>query len=160
MVFQLYLERIIAENLLSVGLINYQQDSIDTGILGIRIEPDMHFAISRTEKRKMALVYHLSPLRPYEYKQPFTVVNKLIFTKTELACEEYEKLTGYKVLDIHGDLKKRATIPAILFELYFDNDIFISGFMSPVVLSSFRNYKNAKLEELNEIYRMINQSIL
>lgn len=160
MVFQLYLERIIVENLLSVGLINYKKDSIDTGILGIRITPDIHFAISRTEKRKMALIYHLSPLKPFENTQPFTIVNKLIFTKTELVREEYEKLTGYKVLDIHGDLIKRATIPAILFELHCDNEILISGFMSPVVLSSFRNYKNAKLEELNEIYNMINQSIL
>jgi hypothetical protein len=156
MVFQLYLERIIVENLLSVGLINYKKDSIDTGILGIRINPDIHLAISRIEKHKTSITYYLSASRPLDNADTFTTINKLVFTKSNLSRDEYELLTGYKILEMHGDLLKREKIPTILYELYSDNDVLISGYMNPVILSSYRPYKNIKLEELNEIYRMIN----
>lgn len=156
MVFQLYLERIIVENLLSVGLINYQRDSIDTGILGFRMTPDFFLAISRTERRDNMLIYHLASMNKGDHRSKFTAINKIVFTKNELLREEYESLTGYKVLEVHGNLMNRARIPAILYEMYLDDDLVISGFLDPVALYSFRDYKNSKLAELNEIYKMIN----
>jgi hypothetical protein len=158
MVFHLYLERIIVENLLSAGLINYKRDSdsVDAGILGFRMTPDFYFAISRTESRNNTLTYHLAPLNNFNKHTTFTAINKIVFTKNELSRDEYESLTGYKVLNVHGNLINRETIPTILYEMYCNDDIVISGFLDPVALYSFRDYKNSKLSELNKIYKMIN----
>jgi hypothetical protein len=155
--FQLYLERVVVENFISMGLINFIPDSIDTGMIGVRINTDLHFVISRLERRKMTLVYHLVSLKSNDQGLPLSSINKIVFTRTILSKEEYEALTGYKILEAHDKLYNRPVIATILYELYCeDNKIIFSGYMTPTTMNAFRQYRSKKLEDLNYIYNMIN----